>query len=112
MSDLPVRRVLLTGSEGQVGRASSRALEAAGFDVVPFDRANGQDVATPTRSWAPSPVALPWSMRVLSHMTQRELLRRSWPRTSSALGMSSLPQRRIALTGSCTSHRARYSDAL
>jgi UDP-glucose 4-epimerase len=36
--------VLLTGSAGQVGRAASRALEAAGWSVRSFDLADGDDL--------------------------------------------------------------------
>jgi UDP-glucose 4-epimerase len=40
--------VLVTGSGGQVGRAASSALEAAGWTVRTFDLANGQDLREPT----------------------------------------------------------------
>jgi nucleoside-diphosphate-sugar epimerase len=39
-----MRRVLLTGSSGGVGRAARAALAAAGFEVRPFDLADGQDL--------------------------------------------------------------------
>lgn len=37
-------RVLVTGSAGRVGRATVTVLEEAGHEVVPFDRAHGDDV--------------------------------------------------------------------
>lgn len=37
-------RVLVTGSEGRVGKATVAALAADGHDVVPFDRALGHDM--------------------------------------------------------------------
>jgi len=39
-----VVRVLLTGSSGGVGRAAQSALADAGWDVQPFDLAEGQDL--------------------------------------------------------------------
>src|SRR5579884_3736896 len=36
--------VLVTGAAGQIGRCAVTALEAAGFDVVPFDLADGHDL--------------------------------------------------------------------
>lgn len=44
MNDPGAPKVLLTGSDGRVGRTASLALETAGFAVVPFDRATGQDL--------------------------------------------------------------------
>jgi nucleoside-diphosphate-sugar epimerase len=40
-------RVLLTGSSGGVGRAAQPALQAAGWEVQPFDLADGQDLRDP-----------------------------------------------------------------
>jgi UDP-glucose 4-epimerase len=40
-------RVLLTGSSGLVGRPARSALTAAGFQVRPFDLADGQDLRDP-----------------------------------------------------------------
>jgi UDP-glucose 4-epimerase len=42
-----VLRVLLTGSSGGVGRAARSALADAGWDVQPFDLADGQDLRDP-----------------------------------------------------------------
>lgn len=42
--DDPMSRVLVTGSAGQVGRATSSLLEAAGWSVVRFDLADGKDL--------------------------------------------------------------------
>jgi UDP-glucose 4-epimerase len=42
VSSIP--RVLLTGSSGGVGRTAQSALTAAGWDVQPFDLADGQDL--------------------------------------------------------------------
>jgi UDP-glucose 4-epimerase len=42
-----MRRVLLTGSAGGVGRAAHSALTAAGWEVRPFDLADGQDLRDP-----------------------------------------------------------------
>jgi nucleoside-diphosphate-sugar epimerase len=39
-----MKRVLLTGSSGLVGRAAGPALEAAGWEVRPFDMARGDDL--------------------------------------------------------------------
>jgi UDP-glucose 4-epimerase len=43
-----MRRVLLTGSSGLVGRPARSALTAAGWDVRPFDLAEGQDLRDPS----------------------------------------------------------------
>jgi len=43
-----MRAVLLTGSDGQVGRAVAPALEARGWVVRPFDLANGDDLRDET----------------------------------------------------------------
>ena len=40
-------RVLLTGSSGLVGRPARAALTAAGWEVRPFDLADGQDLRNP-----------------------------------------------------------------
>ena len=37
-------RVLVTGSDGKIGSVVARTLLAAGFEVVPFDAALGDDV--------------------------------------------------------------------
>jgi UDP-glucose 4-epimerase len=42
-----MRRVLLTGSSGGVGRAVRAALTTAGWAVQPFDLADGQDLLDP-----------------------------------------------------------------
>jgi UDP-glucose 4-epimerase len=44
MSGELAKKVLLTGSEGLVGRECRGALETAGFQVVPFDRVAGQEL--------------------------------------------------------------------
>jgi UDP-glucose 4-epimerase len=41
-------RVLLTGSAGAVGRPARSALTAAGWEVRPFDLADGQDLRDPS----------------------------------------------------------------
>jgi nucleoside-diphosphate-sugar epimerase len=43
-----MRRVLLTGSSGVVGRSACAALTAAGWQVRPFDLADGQDLRDPS----------------------------------------------------------------
>jgi UDP-glucose 4-epimerase len=43
-----MRRVLLTGSSGAVGRPTRSALTAAGWEVRPFDLADGQDLRDPS----------------------------------------------------------------
>jgi UDP-glucose 4-epimerase len=40
-------RVLLTGSAGAVGRVARSALQTAGWEVQPFDLADGQDLRDP-----------------------------------------------------------------
>jgi nucleoside-diphosphate-sugar epimerase len=42
-----MKRVLLTGSSGLVGRAAGPALEAAGWEVRPFDMVRGDDLRDP-----------------------------------------------------------------
>jgi UDP-glucose 4-epimerase len=43
-----MRRVLLTGSSGVVGRSALSALAEAGWQVRPFDLADGQDLRDPS----------------------------------------------------------------